>query len=251
MIINILNSLINRKKKISINKLPSQGLFYKDDFNIFINKVPQDQIENYKNNINVENISTIINIIKKVVKNNISLSKNYTFNDIKSIDIIYIFLELVKFTKDKEVIISFDNKIKIEFNSDNFVYFFNENSNVLKYYSNDDKCFYINGYKFTLPPIGIEDCLTKFLIKKIDINNEAIYTKYYYDFTYFLGEKSFISDDEIENLIQIFNFELEKNESEKIKKIVELFIPMQKYKLKYKEKTLDLTSKVDLNKIWD
>lgn len=251
MILNILNSIINKKKKININELPSQGLFYNDDFNIFIKKVTQDQIDDYKNHIDSDNISTIINVIKKIVKNNIVLSNEYLFEDVKSIDIIYIFLELVKYTTDKKVIINFDKKIEVEFDTNNFVYFFDTNKDVLKFYDKENKCFYINDYKFTLPSIGIEDSLTKFLIKKIDINNEHIYTKYYYDFTYFLGHKNKLDDSEIENLIEIFNYELDKEESKKIKNIVELFIPMQKYRLKHKQKTLDLTSKVDLVSIWN
>ena len=251
MILNILTSIINKKKKININELPSQGLFYKDDFSIFIKRAQPSQIDDYKNNIDLENISSIINLIKKIVQCNTYLSNGYFFEDIKSIDVIYIFLEIVKYTSNKEVIISFNANTNIKFESDNFAYFFEDNSKILEFYSSKDKCFYIDGYKFTLPSIGVENCLTNFLIKKIDINSEIIYGDYYYDFIYFLADNNSLSDDKIESLIQIFNYELEKEESEKVKKMIEMFIPIQKYKLKYENKYFDLTSKVDLVNIWN
>jgi hypothetical protein len=45
----------------------------------------------YENNFNKEDIGQVIYQIKEIVKNNIKLSINYTYDDIKSIDIIFIF----------------------------------------------------------------------------------------------------------------------------------------------------------------
>jgi hypothetical protein len=50
-------------------------------------------VVSYENNFNKEDIGQVIYQIKEIVKNNIKLSINYTYDDIKSIDIIFIFLE--------------------------------------------------------------------------------------------------------------------------------------------------------------
>jgi hypothetical protein len=47
-------------------------------------------MSSYENNFNKEDIGQIYQI-KEIVKNNIKLSINYTYDDIKSIDIIFIF----------------------------------------------------------------------------------------------------------------------------------------------------------------
>lgn len=250
MILELLNSIINKKRKINIKELPSQGLFHSKDFSLSIKRASEEDINHYIKHIDNKSISVIINLIKYVVKNNTTLPKGYYFCDIKSIDIIYIFLEIVKYTTNRPIFIKSKDYI-IEFDSKNFVYFFDKNKDILNFYNKENRNFYMDGYHFTLPSIGVEDSLTNYLIKKIDIDNETIYSEYYYDFTYFLGNKNKLDLEEIENLIQIFNYDLDTEESKKIKKIVELFIPIQKYKLIYNNQTVDLTSKVDLVKIWN
>ena len=68
--------------------------------------------------------------------------------------------------------------------------------------------------------------------------------------TYFLGDKNKVTFSEIENLIQIFNFDLDKIEREKVKKIIDTFQPLQKYSLVKNNKIIDINSKIDLEKIW-
>ena len=50
-IYNILKDLIFSQKKIDKSKLPSQGLFYKDDFFIFIKKSKEEDIKEYEKKI--------------------------------------------------------------------------------------------------------------------------------------------------------------------------------------------------------
>jgi hypothetical protein len=76
------------------------------------------------------------------------------------------------------------------------------------------------------------------------------YNDYIYDFTYFLSGKNYLTFDEIENLITIFNQDLDKDELEKIKEIVETFLPLQKYSLIKNGRVIDINSKIDLKNIW-
>jgi hypothetical protein len=252
MLIELINGLLYKKKKLNINKFPSQGFFYNKDMKIFIKRAKEEEIVFYKNNLNTKNIANVIYNIKKIVKHNTIFSSNYIFDDLKSIDIIFIFLEIVKHTKNKKIFINDINfKEEIEFSSKNFKYFFNIDNTLINNYNSDERLFLIDGYKFSLPTIGVENSLTSFLIRKIDEEKQQKYINYYYDFTYFLGQKNRISDIEIENLIQIFNFELEEEESKKIRKIIDTFIPIQTYQLLYKNKVIELTSKINLNNIWD
>jgi len=245
----IVRSLLNLQKKLDVKKLPSQGLFYKDDFEISIKRADMEDIIEYEHNYVKDSLGLVITKLKKVVEKNTIFSDGYSFLDVKSVDVIYIFFEIVKFTKGKSVqfnisdIIGVENMI--EFDSNNFNYFNMEK--LMKYYNNKEKCFTIDGYKYTLPSIGLENYLTSFLIENSD---NVKYDKYHYDFIYFLGDKSYISFDEIENLIQIFNFDMEQNELNKIGKIIKLFIPLQKYSLKRNGKVIDINSKIDLERIW-
>ena len=102
----------------------------------------------------------------------------------------------------------------------------------------------------SLPTIGIENCLTNFLIFKQDAPNSAKYNEYFYDFTYFLLDRKEINFPEIENLIQIFNHDIEPEEIEKIQKILKIFLPLQKYSLIREGKIIDINSRIDLEKIW-
>ena len=100
---NFIRRIFIKKKKVEIKNLPSQGLFYKDDFNISIKRVNIKEITEYENNYDRENLGLVLGRLKKIVENNIVISKGYSFKHIKSIDVIFIFLEIVRFTKEKPV----------------------------------------------------------------------------------------------------------------------------------------------------
>ena len=89
----IFNFFIKRKK-VNLKTLPSMGLFYKDGFEIKIKKATKKDIEDYEANYSNDDIGTVIYYIKKIVENNIILPKNFKFIDIKSIDVIFLFLEV-------------------------------------------------------------------------------------------------------------------------------------------------------------
>jgi len=249
---NILRGILNLRKRIDTKILPSQGLFYPDGFNITIKKVDLEDIIDYEYNYQKDNLGQIINKIKKIVDKNIILSKNYTFDDIKSVDIIFLFIEIVKFSKSKSIEIKYVDEGKdetIEFSSIFFNYQTIDNL-TMKCYDIENKQFVIDGYKYSLPSIGVENSLTNFLIDKSNDRNSTLYNNYSYDFTYFLNGKSSLTFQEIENLIQIFNFDLDKTELVKIKNIVDKFTPLQKYSLIRNGKVIDINSKIDLENIW-
>lgn len=252
--IDFFRELFVKRVKVDTKILPSQGLFYKSDFVINIKSASNEDILDYEKNYVKDDVGTVIYLIKKIVEKNIKLSQGYVYEDIKSIDIIFIFLEIVKITKGKPINLLYfdketDSEGKIEFGSKYFNYFQFTNK-LLQNYSNEDRSFTINGYKYTLPSIGVENSLTNFLIVKSNEEDAFNYNNYIYDFTYFVGDKNNLKFKEIENLIQIFNFDMDKDEMKKMKEVIKTFLPLQRYSLKKDGRVVEMNSKINLEKIW-
>ena len=238
--IDFFRELFVKRIKIDTKILPSQGLFYKPDFEINIKKASNEDILDYEKNYVKDDVGTVIYLIKKIVE--------------KNIDVIFIFLEIVKITKGKPINLMYfdketDKEGKIEFGSKYFNYF-QFTDKLLDKYSNEDRSFTINGYKYTLPSIGVENALTNFLIIKSSEEDAFNYNNYTYDFTYFVGDKNTLKFKEIENLIQIFNFDMEKDEMRKMKEVIKTFLPLQRYSLKKDGRVVEMNSKINLEKIW-
>jgi hypothetical protein len=253
-LINLFKNLFTTRKRLDIYKLPSQGLFYKDDFKIFIKKADNKDIIEYEYEYDKDDLGEVIYRLKDVVEKNTSFSSGYNFNDIKSIDVVFIFLEIVRFSKGKPIRINYiddeyGTEEEIEFISTYFNYFELDND-LKKLYDKENKQFVIDDYKYTLPSIGIENCLTNYLISKSDDPNSVRFNKYNYDFTFFLGDKKYINFKEIDNLIQIFNFDMEDRELKKVRNIIKIFLPIQRYSLRRGNKIIEINSKIDLEKIW-
>ena len=253
IIIDFFRKIFVRKKKIDIKLLPSQGLFYKEDFMITVGPASKKDIEDYEKNYVRDDVGVVIYYIKKIVERNITLNKEYKYEDIKSIDIIFIFLEIVKLTKGRPINLVYfdknkDKDEKIEFGSKNFNYF--QLGNLIEYYDYKYRCFVVDGYKYTLPSIGVENSLTNFLIIKSAEEDSGVYNTYLYDFTHFVGHKNHLKYNEIENLVQIFNYDMESDEVIKIRKIINTFAPIQRYSLVKDGRVIEMTSKINLEKIW-
>lgn len=250
---NLVRGLLNKKKLINNSTLPSQGLFYETDFIIQIKRATTEDIQEYEASFLKENLSVIIYKVKRIVEKNLLLSRGYIFEDLKSIDVVFLFLEIVKFSKGRPIEIKFTNlegQLElIEFNSHNFNYFILDDL-LLSSYNKEGRCFELEGYKFSLPSIGIENCLTAFLIKKQYQSDYKEYNDIFFDFTYFLSDKKNLTESQIENLIQIFNHELPPVELDKIQKILKIFQPLQRYSLLKGGKVIDINSKIDLESIW-
>lgn len=243
-----------KERKIDVKKLPSQGLFYKEGFEIAIKKADPESIAEYEKDYDAEDLGMILSRLKKIVSENILLPKGYTFNYIKSIDVVFIFLEIVAFTNNRPVMLEYYNDElgsidKIAFGEKNFNYFAIDEE-MMERWNPSERCFLINGYKFTLPSIGIENSLTNYLISKSSEPDALKYNDYSYSFTYFLGNREFVTFSEIDNLIEIFNHDLEDEESNKVDSIVESFIPMQRYSLVKNSRVIEMSSKINLQEIW-
>lgn len=249
---DILKGLIIEYKKIDITKLPSQGLFYKDDFSIKIKKAEIEDILEYEHNFNKENLIASIDCVKKIVNNNVVISNQYSYLDVKSVDIIFLFLEIVKYTTGKNILVSYLNKEEEEsfvtFDENHFNYF--KFDNLIKYYDNEGKDFLVDGYRFSLPSIGIESSLTKYLTSKITDDELKEMDRISYDFMFFLGSKNQVSFEEIDNLINIFNYDLEKSEISKVKSIVNKFKGIISYSLVIEGEEVGVRSKINLKDIW-
>jgi len=251
--LSFLKKLFIKYKKLDKNLLPSQGLFYNDDFNIKIKRATKDEIQTYKNSYKDKDILTLLELIKFIVKNNIVI-ENYSYQDLKSIDVIYVFLEIVKFTKNEKIIIDFidvdNNNQSLEFSDKTFNYY-QLPIDIVECYDYKEKCFLIDDLKFTLPSSGVEDSISHYLLNNVNIDDVEMYNSYDYSFTYFVGNKTRLSDSEIENLIEIFNNEMQQDVKNKMNVITKSFLPMQKYGLKKDNDIINLTSKIDLKNIWN
>ena len=253
-LVNLLKGLFNKRRRIDVKYLPSQGLFYNDDFEVHIKKADVEDILEYEHEYTKDDLSSIINRLKRVVEKNSFYSNSYQFSDLKSIDIVFLFLEIVKYTKDKDIkLVYFDDEngkeLTIDFNSNNFNYYKLTEEMISKYDKNN-KQFVIDEFKYSLPSIGVENCITNYLIAMVNESDISKYNDYSYDFIFFLGNKRTISFDEIDNLIQIFNSDLEEEDRKKVKSIVKMFQPMQKYSLIKDDRIIEINSKIDLEKIW-
>lgn len=251
-LLDIVKDILLETKKINTSDLPSQGYFYNDDFEIKIKRADIADIIEYEYNFDKNNLLVSIECIKKIVRNNSILSPEYTYRDIKSIDIIFLFLEIVKFTNKKNIRIPYKNElgedVYADFSIENFKYF--DFKPHLKFYDKESKEMLIDGYRFSLPSIGIESSLTDYLANVTGEDKIKNLNNYSYDFLFFLNKKNSLSFDEIENLIQIFNFDIDLDERKKISKIVDKFKPMVTYSLIINGNPVEIKSKLNLQDIW-
>lgn len=250
---DVLSSVIYGTTIVDVKSLPTQGYFYPKDFEIKLKRASVEDIIEYEFNFKTENIIEIIEVIKSLVRKNLELNKNYKFEDLKSIDIIYVFLELVKFTNKKPIRVNYPDElskklIQVDFSDKTFNYF--DFSNFLKYYDSKLRHFNIDGYKFSMPSLGTEESVTRYLIDRTKYDNEKRYDELNYDFIFFLGGKNHLTFDEIENLLTIFNEDLDLTEQNKIKDVIDKFDKLIKYSLKVDDKIIDLKANIDLANIW-
>jgi hypothetical protein len=246
-LLDILDSLTNQKT-IPIKELPTQGYFYPQDFTITIKKVSDDDILLYNFNYIKDDVGSILYETKRIIKNNLILSNNYKYEDIKSNDLLYIFFEIVKFTMNKEILVPFkdifDNVNYVPFNSSHFNYFNYEKLSFV--YNPETREFEKDGWRVSLPSVGSETCLVDYLFNISDDKD----LKKNYDFLWFLGNKSYLSSDEITNLITIFSEDLEQKDKEKVKEIIKEIYPAVGYTLKYNNKIIELDNKIDFETLF-
>ena len=251
-IFQFFKNLFVKAKRLDLKILPSQGYFYDDDFSISIKKAKLEDINEYEVDFIRDDLSLILRKVKRVVKKNVVITNGYNFEYIKSIDIIFIFFEIVKLTKNKKIDITYfdeyGNNLLVNFGPNTFNYY--NFDGVFNNWNKKTKEFLINGYKYSLPSMGVENSLTQFLINKSYEDGAEKYNDYKYSFVYFVGNKENLNSDEIENLIQIFNYDLDSDEMEKIENIIKTFSSLQRYTLKKGDKIIEITSRINLQTIW-
>ncbi len=247
----VIKSIFKSKSyvEVKLNELPSMGIFYPDDFSIKIKKASEEDISTYDSKYIDGNFMSIFMGVKYVVKENIKLPTGYSFNHVVSIDVLYLFLEIVKHTTSKEIVIMSSNGEKIKFCSDNFNYF-DIKDEYEKIFDESNKEFVYKGFKYSLPSVGAESCIARFMYEMSIDNKLDKYADSNYDFLYFLGGKTHLSNDEILNLITIFNDEMPVKDRKSINRIVEEFRPLSKYTIKTKTGVIPLDG-IDLKHIWN
>ena len=242
-----LGDIVKNTKKIELSKLPSGGFFYPNDFELRIKKADLEDILNYENDFNPDDPVLILNLIKNIIKKNLKFKNNYKYEDIKSLDLFFLFFEIVEFTTGKKIMAKLklnDGKIVDVEVKDNFKYFtFND-------FKFEDQSVLMDGYKFSFPSIGIEDCFTYFLLEKNSKFGFESVSKLNYDFLFFCGNKNHLTNKEIENLIIIFNKELDKKEMTKVKNIINTFDDAINYKVNYDNRSYFLINSISLKDIW-
>ena len=244
---------LGRKVRVDVRRLPSQGLFYSPDFGLHIKSASEAEIIDYESGWDRENVGEVLRRLKSVVRNNTILENGYDFSHIKSIDIVYLFLEIVGLTRGRPVEISyFDDETstveKVKFGKDSFCYF--KPGPELGPWNPEARCFEVNGYRVSLPSIGVENSLTQYLMEKSYQPGAERYNDYTYDFTFLLDGKNSLRFDEIDNLIQIFNYDIDEEERDRVAQAVGAIKPMQRYSVVAKGKPVDMSSKINLEKIW-
>lgn len=171
-LIKVLSMLMVERKSIDVKKLPSQGFFYPPDMKLKIKKAEVEDILEYEQNIDRHNMIKSIDCIKNVVEKNVSLNKNYCYNDLKSVDIIFIFLEIVKFTKSKDLLVKYIDvngvENKIPFGIEHFNYF--DFSPYMSFYDAQTREFVLNGWHYSFPCIGVENALARYLSSLTDVD---------------------------------------------------------------------------------
>lgn len=252
-LIELIKSLVNNTKTLDTRNFPSRGLFYPKDFSLKIKRVQEEKIIQYESNFEDKNLFSIINSIRNIVENHTLWPDDYNFRHLKVIDLVWVFLEIVKFTTNKKIFIPYfdqdSSSVKeVEISPDNFNYFdFDKFKNE---YNPTERNFHLNGYKFSLPSIGVESDLMKFLNSKSSKKNWKNLSEMNYNFIFFLGNKDGITKKEIENLLTIFNEDIPPQEIEKINQIISNFSKSIKYTLKVGKKVIEIQSKLELKNIF-
>lgn len=240
---SLLTDIFKKNYKVDIPSLPSQGYFYPDNTEIIVSKGNIDDQIKYHQGINNTNIFGIIDTVKSILKDRLSFKpSSFKFNDIRAIDIFYIFIEFVKYTNDERIYFN-----GIEFTSNNFIYF--DYYKYINDYDSDSREFIYDGWRFSLPSIGVETSLSRFAYELTINGKSEDYQNSNYNLMYFLGKKSEVSYDEIVNLIEVFD-DLDEPQQNELNEIVFRFAKSGLYFLMEEGKKSTRINPNMLKNIW-
>lgn len=204
-LISIIKSLSLQKNRIDVTELPSMGLFYPKDLEwVEVTPITTGLIELFNNRFKDDNSDVTyinnLNVIKIIVKYVVNMPDGYSYDDISTLDIMYLFIKSVELYTG--VVILKD----VLFSAKNYNYF--DTHKLLQYHK--DTYFEINGWRYSHPTIGVENSMIDYLIKtgERDINPE------YLNFIYFQNGKNKLEFNEINNLIDLWKHMSEENRNE-------------------------------------
>lgn len=214
----------HQNKSINISKLPSQGYFYPMGLKLDIERGTKEDKEYYLNNLNNTNVLGFTEIVKNILKSRVNINlESFKFDSIKTIDIFYMFILFIEHTENRKIKFN-----EIVFNSDNFIYFDFE-----KYHENYDSTrreFKFNGWRFSLPSVGIESSLNRFSYE-ITIRGELEkYQNSNFNLIFFLGDRNSLTYEEIINIVEIME-DLYTDDLNYINEIVSKFTSVGVYLL--------------------
>lgn len=147
---------------------------------------------------------------------------------------------------NKDIMIPYEDILGtsyVAFKTENFNYF--DYSSMNCEYNEKTREFTKDGYRFSLPSVGVENSLVKYITNNIKEDMDKNY-----DFIFLLGNKNKLTKKEIKNLIMIFNEDLEEKEKENINKIVKLIYPSIGYSLKIDNKIINLDLKINFETLF-
>lgn len=215
-------------------ELPSRGYFYPSDFKIILTRIDIDDVRNVftrVSNTTPKMTSYVMMVlINNILIDQIILNKGYSYDMLVSIDILYLFLELIKFSKGSDVDIN-----GVAFKSDNFEYF--DFDDWGEYYDAEKRAFIFDGWEMRLPSVGAYQSVIDYaILKGKNADNNIDLT-----LLYFLKENSyFMGVSEIENLSLCFN-DLSAKERERLKKITKKLEGHMTYRINDGEKEIGMT----------
>jgi hypothetical protein len=246
---NILTALLTDRKQVDVKTLPSQGYFYPEDLRLSIRRAEFWDILEYESTIDRTNVVKSIESIKSIVKRCVELNSPYSYDHLKSVDIIFIFLEIVKFTTARDIMVSYTDRSGVErqaaFGPETFNYF--DFTPFLSHYNSESREMIIKGYRFSFPSIGVENSLTSYISES---NNPSEFKDIAFDFLFFVSGRHSLDPTEVQNLIQIFNYDLEEEERTKVSSVIESFSQIVSYSLKVDGIKVEMKSNINLENIW-
>lgn len=250
---NIKEYIFGKKIELEVKKLPSMGLFYDDEFKIFIKKMEIEEIFLFKKEYDFNNIFKITESIRRVVEKHTIYSKGYNIDDLSSIDLMYVFYNIIALTKNKPInfIYQYNNILKnIPFTEATFRYA--KLDKLLENYDPKTKTVNVGSYRLKYPTIGIEKSIYNFIIDMGKQNKIDDYKDYNYNFMYFVPDKKTLTYEEIDNLLILFNNELPDDLQKTITEALGIISDNMGYKLYSKEddSVIDISS-IDLKNILD
>lgn len=167
--------------KIDVQTLPTQGLFYSDDFEISIRAARGEEIKHWStmNDQDVNQLSRVDDILNYMIEKCCMVKSSEhpgnCWKDLKNVDRFYLLLAIKEFTfldgeNELQVPVSEDKNVPVVKEMIDFVHF---PETIMKYYDSTERCFIINKtgqpIKLYVPSLGVNEWLKRYVANKINV----------------------------------------------------------------------------------